>query len=72
MQKYLIFVSIGFELIGLVLAGIYVSGWLEERYKTGGFITMGVLFLVLIGWFVHITYMLKKAQKNTDDSSANH
>ena len=69
MKKYLVFVSIGFELIGAVLVALYLSEYLEKKYPTKGLLTMGLIFLVLAGWFVHITYLLKKLNKKDGNGS---
>jgi len=67
MKKYLVFISIGFELIGAILLGIFVAEKLEEKFQTKGLLTMGLMFVILAGWFVHITYLLKKINKKDSD-----
>ncbi|MEK6774825.1 MAG: hypothetical protein AABY64_12855 [Bdellovibrionota bacterium] len=69
MKKYLVFISIGFELIALVLFGIYIADILEKKFETKGLITMGLIFAILAGWFLHITYLLKKINKNGKNGS---
>ena len=60
MNKYILFIGIGFELIGLIVVAIYASAWLEERYPSKGTITAGMILLALVGWFIHIFVLLKK------------
>lgn len=60
MNKYILFIGIGFELIGLIVVAIYVSAWLEEKYPSKGTITAGMILLALVGWFIHIFVLLKK------------
>lgn len=67
MKKYLVFISIGFELIGAILLGIYFAEKLEEKFQSKGFITLGIMFVILAGWFVHITYLLKNINKKDND-----
>ena len=64
MKKYVVFISIGFELVAAIMVGIYFSEYLENKFQSKGLITMGVIFLILTGWFIHITYLLKNLNKN--------
>ncbi len=56
-NKYVIFAAIGFELIGLVLAAIWIGGWLEEK-GLGGAQAIGVVVSFLI-WFASLIIKLK-------------
>lgn len=69
MKKYLVFISIGFELIGAVLVALYVAEHLEKKFPSKGLLTLGLMFVVLAGWFVHITYLLKKINKKDNNGS---
>ena len=60
MNKYMVFVGIGFELLGLVAVGLWISQELEKRYPSQGLITAGVLILCLISWLIHLVILVKK------------
>lgn len=68
MKKYLVFAGIGFELIAAILLADWVSVELEKKFDSKGMISLGIYFLVLIAWFVHIFFLLKKVQKNESGS----
>lgn len=62
MNKYILFVGIGFELIGLIIGALVLSAWLEEKYPSKGTLTAGLVLLALIGWFIHIFILLKNIE----------
>lgn len=66
-SKYLVFVGIGFELVAAVLIGVYFSEFLEKKFNSKGYITMAVLFIILVAWFIHITVLLKNTKKGDPD-----
>lgn len=63
-NKYLMFISIGFELIALILFFIYLTeylvknqGWPESTKAFGVLLAMGL-------WMVSLFFKLKSANKN--------
>ena len=62
MNKYMVFMGIGFELVGIVLAGLFLANELEKRYPSQGLITVAVIVLGLIGWLIHLVYVMKSEQ----------
>lgn len=69
MNKYMLFIGIGFELIGLITAAVLLSDWLEEKYPSKGMITAGLILLALVGWFIHIMMLLKRVNKENNTPS---
>ncbi len=68
MKKYLVFMGIGLELISAILVANWASVELEKRYNSKGMIALALYFLVLIAWFIHIFFLLKKVQKDEGGS----
>lgn len=62
-NKYIVFISIGFELIGMILLGIYGGEYLVKQglpeYTKAILIVLG-----FIAWFVSLVIKLKKAEKD--------
>ena len=56
-NKYVIFAAIGFELIGLILAAIWVGNWLEAK-GWGGAQAVAVVIAFFI-WFASLIIKLK-------------
>lgn len=65
MKKYLVFAGIGFELVGLILAAVYISDFLEKKFPSGGLIMVGLLLAVLAGWLVQVIWLLKQIKPET-------
>lgn len=69
MNKYVLFVSMGFELIGLIIVAIYLGGYLEDKLEIKkGLLQALLILLFLIGWFVRVIYQVKSANANIDNS----
>lgn len=66
MKKYLIFMSMGFEIVGLILGSYFIGIELDKKYNTDGLIFVGLSFACLIGWLVRVIWMINKIQKNED------
>lgn len=66
MNKYLPFMGMGFELVAVVMAGVYISDYLEKKFNSKGIITMFVFLGLIIVWFIHLYFMIKKANSNDE------
>lgn len=69
MNKYLVFAGIGFELIALIILSVVVGEALEEKLPTKGLWVAGLILLALVGWFIHIVYLLKSTEKSVDKNA---
>ena len=68
MGKYLVFASIGFELVGLVIGCYYLGQILDEKFQTKGLIFVILTFFAIIAWLVRVIWLLKKFQKEDEAS----
>lgn len=70
MRKYIIFASIGFELVGLIIGCFYLGEFLDSKYQTKGLFFVGLSMACLVGWLVRVIWLLKRMQdqeeKNPD------
>lgn len=62
--KMAAFVGIGFEVVGLIIAAVWLGGWLDTHYGLKGMATAGLVICALVGWFIHILWMLKRFEKD--------
>lgn len=67
-RKTAVFISMGFEIIGIVIVAIYVGGWLDKTYELGGLGTAGTIMVGFIGWLCHL-YVAAKAVAKEENSS---
>ncbi|HEY1080174.1 MAG TPA: AtpZ/AtpI family protein [Bdellovibrio sp.] len=70
MKKYIIFASIGFELVGLILGCFYLGQYLDQKYESKGLIFVGLTFLCLIGWLWRVIWLLQRMQKSEEKEEA--
>ena len=66
MGKYLVFVSIGFELVGLIVGSYYLGEALDEKYQTKGIIFIVLAVFSLIAWMTRIIWLLRKMEKEEE------
>lgn len=64
MKSGMIFMGLGFELVGLVLGCIYIGGVIDEHMGWGGYASVSLILISTIGWLVHLIIILKKFQEN--------
>jgi hypothetical protein len=62
-NKWMVFVGVGFEAVGVVLASIWLGQWLDESFQMKGLFTILFSFVGLGGWFAHIVFLLKRLNK---------
>ncbi len=62
-SKGLVFVGMGFEAVGVVLASVWFGQWLDTTFQAKGLFTILLSFIGLGGWFAHIIFLLKKMNK---------
>lgn len=70
MKKYIIFASIGFELVGLIIGCFYLGQFLDQKYQTKGLIFVGLTFAALIGWLWRVIWLLRRMQKTEEKEEA--
>lgn len=68
MGKYLVFGSMGFELVGLILGAYYIGGYFDRKYGTDGVIFVVLSFVGLIGWLIQIILLLQKFAKEDEQA----
>lgn len=75
-NKYMVFASIGFELIAFILVAIYLGQYLVEKQGMGQAVQAFLIVAAFILWFVSLIVKLKAREKtsvanlNTDKADA--
>lgn len=62
-RKMAVFSALGFEIVGIIVAAIYVGGYLDEKYKWNGIGTVLAIALGFIGWFIHVLIVANILEK---------
>lgn len=63
MGKYIIFASIGFELVGLIVGCFFLGDYLDQKYQTKGMIFVGLTLACLVGWLWRVIWLLQRMQR---------
>ncbi|WP_413576408.1 AtpZ/AtpI family protein [Bdellovibrio sp. HCB290] len=70
MRKYIIFASIGFELVGLIIGCFYLGELLDTKYQTKGMAFVGLSLAALVGWLVRVIWLLKRMEAQEEKENA--
>lgn len=54
----------GIELVGMTLGTLYLGQALDNYFGFKGILTVLVLLLGVVGWFIHLIYLLKRIEKS--------
>ena len=68
-SRYLVFLSMGFELVGLVLASVFLGQKLDEMWGTKGIVLLVLTLACLGGWMVHLVFLLKQIERAEERDS---
>lgn len=62
-SKYLVFAAMGVELVGIILACLYIGQMLDEKYGWKGLGMIGFSVAGLAGWIVQIVVLSQRMDK---------
>jgi hypothetical protein len=65
-RKSAVFMSMGFEIVGIVIFAIYFGRWLDTRYDLNGMGVAGTMLLGFVGWFAHVIVVARMLQAKDD------
>lgn len=66
-NKLIVFVGIGFELVGTIVVCIYAGKWIDDNYGTSG-LGIGLLpMLGLAGWIYRVVLLAKRMEKSEEE-----
>lgn len=58
-----VFIGIGFELVGLMLASAYIGQAIDKHMGWSGIALAALMMLSLAGWITHIVILLNREEK---------
>ncbi len=70
MKSYIVFASIGFELVGLIVGCFYLGEFLDAKFHTKGLFFVGLSVTSLIGWLIRVMWLLKRIQEKEELNEA--
>lgn len=59
-NRYIIFAAMGVELVGLIVAALFIGKALDEKYQLKGLAMIGLSMACLAGWIVHIVVLSRR------------
>jgi membrane protein DedA with SNARE-associated domain len=68
MGKGIVFLGVSFELVALCIGGYFLGNFIDERLHWNNFASTYLVLILLIGWFVHLLYLLRQFERDNADS----
>ena len=68
-NKGLVFIGIGFELMGIVLAALIIGEKLDKYYGKNGVFVIIFLICGFISWTFHFVFLLKRMMNDDDEGN---
>jgi hypothetical protein len=56
--------SMGFEIVGVILVAIYLGSWLDEKYSWGGLGLVGSFVVGFVGWLTHVLVIIRNLEQS--------
>ena len=66
-NKYIVFVAMGIELVGIVVGCLLLGQKLDERYGLKGLGMIGLSMAGLAGWITQIVMLAKRADQQSGE-----
>lgn len=65
-RKMAVFTAMGFEIVGLVVAAIYLGRWVDEKFDWKGLGIAAAVGIAVIGWITHLLVLAKKIDQESE------
>lgn len=69
MNKGVVFLGIGFELIALCIGGYVLGEYIDQYFGWKNVASTYLVLMLLISWFIHLIYLLRQFEANDDDQT---
>ncbi len=67
-KKGLVFMGVAFELVGMCFGGYFLGEYIDEKMGWKNWAATYLVLILLVGWFVHLIYLLRRFEKDVEDS----
>ena len=68
MNKGVVFLGIGFELIALCIGGYVLGDYIDHHYGWKNLASTYLVLILLISWFIHLIYLLRRFEADDDQT----
>lgn len=59
-RQYVVFLGLGFEILGLVVSMVYIGSLVDEHYHWEGMGVAAGAVLAMVAWLVHVIVILRR------------
>lgn len=68
MGKGIVFLGVSFELVAMCVGGYFFGNFIDEKMAWKNFASTYLVLILLIGWFVHLIYLLRRFEQENANS----
>jgi hypothetical protein len=68
--KGIVFMGVAFELIAMCTGGHFLGQFVDEKMGWNNFAATYLVLILLVGWFVHLIYLLKRFEAENDETDS--
>ncbi len=65
-KAYTIYLALGFEFAGLIVAFIYLGRWVDQKYNLAGLGIAGGALLGMVIWIIHLVFAMRSLEKDDE------
>lgn len=66
-NKGIVFMGVAFELVAMVSGGYFLGQYIDKIEGWNNFAAPYLVLILLIGWFVHLIYLLNRFEKENGE-----
>jgi hypothetical protein len=66
----IIFVGIGFELVGTIMGGYYIGGFVDQKMGWNHVCSVVLILILFVTWFIHLLYLLRRFEQEDSHSDS--
>lgn len=69
-NKGIVFMGVAFELVAMCVGGFVFGEQIDKHYGWKNFASTYLVLVLLVGWFIHLIYLLQRFERENDDSDS--
>ncbi len=67
MKRGIVFMGLGFELLGLILGALFLGQTIDDLYHLNGYGVAVLVIVVMLSWMYHLFILLKRFMREAEN-----
>jgi hypothetical protein len=69
MNKGIVFLGVGFELVALCIGGYFLGEFIDQKMGWKATASTYLVLILMLSWFFHLFILLRRFEKENDDGN---